>query len=374
MSSDLTRCNCCGGGCSSSCGNCNGDFFPDTVQVTFTPHWLGAWTANLIKTEGELCYFSGQTVPDCEDVLETLGDYPQWHTGSPVTLTLPTAQGGTLYSCLHEYSNAVSYPSTDPVEIATPSGLPAWSANPMGLSSSSDDWCVIETGRDIFGAGKKWSHWAAELSLRGVRCDSAGSGTDTNTIIASLRIMEGQQDPAGFWTWGTVFGKRLMITSSNSDCSCFRTKFGTGAWVARCQDNDCWDGPGWGGPSNNGYKVDWANYALGSENVTWSSSIWDCCTDESVDIYYTGGSDPSTSDCYELPKDWICGSGGGGGSINLPTFSLSNTPASNNTLHYGSDWNPEVDYPCYSEACIVERYGYSLSDDIRAVTDLSIEI
>lgn len=366
MSSDLTRCNCCGGGC--GCGGCNGNFFPDTVQVSFTPHWLGAWTATLGKVEGELCYFSGQTVPDCEDVLETLGDYPEWHTGSPVTLTLPATSDS---SCIRQYSSAVLYP-TDPVEIATPSGLPAWSTNPMGLPSSSDDWCVVDTGRGLFGDGNLWAYWAAELELQADQCDSAGSGTDTNTIIADLRIKRGQEQPDGSYSWATIFTKRLMITSSNSDCSCFRTKFGTGAWVARCQDNDCWDElPG--ATESNGYKVDWSNYALGSENVTWSTSIWDCCTDESVDIYYTGGSSPSTSDCYELPKDWICGSGGGGVDTYLPTFTLS-TAQYSETLHYGSDYNPEVEFPCGEPACIVQKYGYSLSDDIRAITDLSFEI
>ena len=358
MSSDLTRCNCCnqqGCGCGSGV-QCNGTFFPASVQVTFTPHWLGAWTGEFVGS----CNFSGQTDPPCNIHFESLGDYPEWYTGSPVTLTLDAVDDG---SCFREYE------LTTPVAVSSPGSLPGWSENPMGLSSASSKWCTIDTSKSIFGTGNYFSAWSATLTLKATQCDSAGTGgTDTNTMTAVLEI-ELQRSTGGNII---VMDRRLIVTSSETECSCYRPKFGTGAWSAHCPGNDCYLGI-WSVNQQAAYKTDWSEYALGSETVTWSTDPFDdCCESHSVDVYYTGGQDWSatTEDCPEnVNSSDVCAGTNDAYKQYQLDFGL-HTGDTDKGYHVGTKYNS--DEFCFAY-CIVKTYGFGFSS-YPALTDISLDV
>ncbi len=361
MTSDLTRCNCCGLGCGDGCDACNGAFFPSSVSVSFTPHFLGAWTADPLFTGAANCNGSGHTEPDCPEVIITLGDYPEWFTGSQATLTF-TSSGDS--PCKREYTCA-------DVDIEEPTGIPDWTDNPIGLPATASKWCEIETAMDCFGPGTSFDHWSGRLILEADRCDDTGTGgTATNTLLAFL-VIEAVTDTGGSHD---VLTRRFIITSSETGCSCFLPDYGSGSWASHCPGNDCW--PGLPLIYAQALKTDWGGeFGKGSETVTWEADSGDCCENRSVDLYYIAGYSAGQTDppagCGNMADSVTCPGYDDIYRLFQLSWPLVAPPFTGRTVHFAKEYAGNTGLDCFHSCIITGKYGFSFSTH-PALTDLSI--
>lgn len=366
MSVDLTRC-CCGPGC--GCGGCGGNFFPDTLTVTFTPQHYGAWSGGFFSAPGVLCPATPTSPPDPPAGGVTwpkIGDYGDWYAASPVTLTFTRDPLSPSVICYQLYKS-------DSVTCSPPSNLPGWEDNPLDLDADSAKWCQIETNMDCFGYPNYFGSWNASLILEATQCKYPSQrGEETNTLEAELTIRVANW---GYTTGKIVLRRKFVISTATEECGCLRGNFGGGDWLSWCpyEDpdlGDCFGVPvsvAWGGT-----KIDWSSFGLGTTTQTWTTdpSI-DCCEDLTVVQYYIGGDDVDVSascpDHYDFRQVDQLDTG-----LNPPADPPPAGPTNQGTIHYAEKRDSAEGLDPCSSWCTIISYGFALST-MPAFTDLSLD-
>ena len=307
------------------------------------------------------CDWAGPTVPsDCDNVFRGIGALPAWYESTELVLTCDTAT--TSSSCYIVLESGEQ-------SVAVPIGLPAFSANPIGASSASGDWCSLGTSRAVWGAGGKYLKWKARVYLRALQCDAAGSGTDLNTIIAIAQVLLD-----GDVVWARSYYS-VSDAATAAKCSCFGGDYGTAgtSWVVQCDGADCDDWPLALTAYHGGVK--WPVYggSISSSGFSWSSSRSDpCCEDLSSSYYYYGCNDatPATVSCPDCDEPGPCGATD---PNHLLTLGIPDPPDEDgvgvsDSYHLGVDYNDPL---CAGDWCMMESLGFTTSG-IPGFTDVSL--
>ena len=334
--------------------------FPSSITLSFTPHFLGAWGGDWASTQ---CSSTVPTTPSCAVYREYWGALAEWYSCSEVELTmsLDPYEGDT--------NECARYYASNEVEATAPSGLPAWSSNPLGLTDSADHWCDIETDIDRFGdvPAAIATYWFAKVHVEAVQCsDHPWYGDTVNAAIITLEIFR-RGSGVGNAGHGPVMTQRFISKTGNEDCSCNRSAFGS-AWEPVCPAAEC-------GTWNNTYeavKFDISDYALGSGEYTNSDDgSDDCCDDITFDAYWAGGTgdEIGAPGCLPLEKSLTCPDAPDPWASPGPAYQLQ-IGDPNTFYHLAEKYCADSSgSPCISWKNPSEYY-FSLSDT-AAITDLS---
>jgi len=368
MSIDLSRC-CCDTGCPGSTSSdceyvCSGNFFADSVTVTFSPHWLFGWKGDLYFD----CDFDGEPYPTatgCDNGLSTLGELPEWYAGASVSLTCDVIT--TNASCLKVLES-------DTTPISAPTGLPSFDDNPIEASSDEDDWESLDVDQDLWGIGNTFQEWSARVTMKATKCDPTGGGTYVNALVTVVQILykRGSNSPAVVWS------RVFMSTHSNENCSCSAGSYGSSTpstlvCGTSTGGNDCANEVASVGNNYQGGKK-WPIFGgvINTDPFDWDTSRGNSCCEDWGSSHISYGCNLVTSPtaaCPDCAECAVCdGEVGCGGHDWLSSLSIDNTLVRyHDAYNYGDPSDP--DSPCMIESL---RFTGSLSPGFTDVSFSSL--